>query len=704
MGAIQGVGEIRGTARHDDASFGDDSASGDQSSTTASDRPENTSSTESTESTESTVPGLIDALVAADRMVNTVMAFRTELIEAVRVASLLPDDNGALDAGRRVIAPSEDQLAARAAMISEMACALRVPEGTMDSLVDQAQVLLTDLPTTAAAMREGAVSYRHVQVMIEQLEGLDGEARARIEDRLVPRAKVLSVARFKNQARRERERLDPVPVGVRHERAAAGRRVHLEHADDGVSWIHALLPSTVATAAFNRISAVAASLKDPDDGRTLPQLRADVLSAILIDDDAREALRTFHAAASGTGPASGARSTTSGARTSECGCFPDSDRDPTEFSPAGSESNAVDRSKAGSGDSAPEAARRTEQLRQALRRIRATVAVTVPVLTLLGGDAPGELEGYGPIDADVARELCAGAPSFMRLLTHPHTGAVMGVDRDRYVPPADLRAALRLRDQNCRFRGALDPHSAATWTTSLIGPRAARPTRPTSSTCADATTDSDTPPAGKLKSSHTSSTRRNSPVRTTNRLGPACVGPRPRVGRTQPATATAIDTNPTHPPTHQPTRHPTRHPTRCQARHLTRPCPPQPNPTGSGIRTCRWPGTLLEPSPAEVASTTSALPMSPFDHQRRFPTPRAPHHRAAPSPTSRRTDTRRQGRRQGQLHATGGGMPPAEACHRRSDNPDSYMTRTARSPQGRATTTPTVALHRRPGSDRKSNV
>ena len=413
----------------------------------------------------SAVPALIEALVAADRMVKSVMAFRTELIEAVRVASLLPHVDGALDVGRRDIAPSEDELAARAAMITEMSCALRVPEGTMDSLVDQAQVLLTTLPATAAAMRDGTISYRHVQVMIEQLEGLDARARARIEDRLVPKAKVLSVARFKNHARRERERVDPVPVGVRHERATTGRRVHLEHADDGVSWLHALLPSTVATAAFNRISAVAASLKDPVDGRTLPQLRADILGTLLVDDDAREALRTFHDAAaraghSGTSSAgtSSAGTTTAGTATgtttAACGCFPDSDRDPAGAGAARSSgSGAAGSLNDESGGDAGEAARRRQQLRQALRRIQATVAVTVPVLTLLGEDAPAELEGYGPIDAETARELCAGASSFMRILTHPHSGAVMGVDRDRYSPPADLRAALRLRDQHCRFPG-----------------------------------------------------------------------------------------------------------------------------------------------------------------------------------------------------------------------------------------------------------
>ncbi|MFT4122334.1 MAG: DUF222 domain-containing protein [Microbacteriaceae bacterium] len=86
--------------------------------------------------------------------------------------------------------------------------------------------------------------------------------------------------------------------------------------------------------------------------------------------------------------------------------------------------------------------------------IRARVLVQVPVLTLLGREeTPGSLDGYGPIDADTARELAARAPSFTRLLTHPETGTVLSVGRDRYAVPADLRTWLQLRDETCRHPG-----------------------------------------------------------------------------------------------------------------------------------------------------------------------------------------------------------------------------------------------------------
>ena len=94
------------------------------------------------------------------------------------------------------------------------------------------------------------------------------------------------------------------------------------------------------------------------------------------------------------------------------------------------------------------------------RGVRARVLVTVPVLSLLDSSAhtssaptPASLEGYGPISDDVARRLAAHAPSFVRLLTHPETGTVLSVGRDRYAVPRDLKLWLRVRDETCRFPG-----------------------------------------------------------------------------------------------------------------------------------------------------------------------------------------------------------------------------------------------------------
>ncbi|MCP2031990.1 hypothetical protein L1277_002089 [Okibacterium sp. HSC-33S16] len=88
------------------------------------------------------------------------------------------------------------------------------------------------------------------------------------------------------------------------------------------------------------------------------------------------------------------------------------------------------------------------------RKIVPTVMVTVPVLTLLGQSVePGNLDGYGPIDPQTARDLAAQAPEFHRMLTHPETGVVLSLGATKYTPSAAMRRFLRYRDGYCRFPG-----------------------------------------------------------------------------------------------------------------------------------------------------------------------------------------------------------------------------------------------------------
>ncbi len=83
------------------------------------------------------------------------------------------------------------------------------------------------------------------------------------------------------------------------------------------------------------------------------------------------------------------------------------------------------------------------------------VAVTIPAVELLADKKKGlaELEGYGPIPMGVALKLAADAPSMLRVLTDPWTGAVIDVERSKYRPPQAMRDLLRYRDQCCQFPG-----------------------------------------------------------------------------------------------------------------------------------------------------------------------------------------------------------------------------------------------------------
>jgi hypothetical protein len=88
------------------------------------------------------------------------------------------------------------------------------------------------------------------------------------------------------------------------------------------------------------------------------------------------------------------------------------------------------------------------------RGITATVAVTVPVLTLLSQtQTPATLDGWIPIDPPTARIIASGAKSLIRLLTHPETGAILSVGRKHNKVPKDPRRYLQIRDLTCRFPG-----------------------------------------------------------------------------------------------------------------------------------------------------------------------------------------------------------------------------------------------------------
>jgi hypothetical protein len=81
------------------------------------------------------------------------------------------------------------------------------------------------------------------------------------------------------------------------------------------------------------------------------------------------------------------------------------------------------------------------------------VRVTVPYTALLGAnDLPGELAGYGPIPAAVARDLAAGG-TWRRILTDPESGRPLDYGTTRYRPPAHLAGLAITRDQTCQFPG-----------------------------------------------------------------------------------------------------------------------------------------------------------------------------------------------------------------------------------------------------------
>ncbi len=96
----------------------------------------------------------------------------------------------------------------------------------------------------------------------------------------------------------------------------------------------------------------------------------------------------------------------------------------------------------------------------AAKGIQATVQLSIPITTIFPDPArparaPALLEGMSPMPIEDAKRLAATAPAFIRLLTHPITGAIQAVDS--YTPTAAMRAFLQARDIHCRFIGCRQP-------------------------------------------------------------------------------------------------------------------------------------------------------------------------------------------------------------------------------------------------------
>lgn len=89
---------------------------------------------------------------------------------------------------------------------------------------------------------------------------------------------------------------------------------------------------------------------------------------------------------------------------------------------------------------------------------RPAVQVSVALSTLLElDDQPGELAGYGPIPAELARAIAADPSGTWRPLVTDRIGRLVDYDRKTYRPPADLRDTVLALYGTCTFPGCRNP-------------------------------------------------------------------------------------------------------------------------------------------------------------------------------------------------------------------------------------------------------
>ncbi|TQO22381.1 HNH endonuclease signature motif containing protein [Paramicrobacterium agarici] len=363
---------------------------------------------------------MVDGIAEQQEMIASMQARVAVLMcEAVRFA--LRND--------RVFVPDDTSSSAsrqewtRRALIAEFAVAFRLSERKIASMMETSEALVTELPETLSALQDGSISLQHAEIMVAQAAGLDREHVRQFESTAIATALSTTPPQFKTAAVSIRERLNPDSAAERKREAVKDRHIHVTSCPNGMGYLDLYGPIEDILSIEAVARNTARSLKAAGDGRTLSQIATDaVLDAVKTGftvDLPAPAEETSDSAAGGD---------------------------------AGDDAGDKGVTTAGSGAEGVQARR---------GRLRPTVHVTVPVMTLLGRSAePGTLDGYGPIDADTARRLATAAPSFTRLLTHPETGAVLSVGRDRYTVPADLRKAVEIRDETCGFPGCNRPASS----------------------------------------------------------------------------------------------------------------------------------------------------------------------------------------------------------------------------------------------------
>ena len=375
---------------------------------------------------------LVDAVVRAQRIEAMNAAMRVDVV-FLAVSFALRAEQAFVSPN---LSPSRRREMARRSVTAELSTALRVPESTMQRQIDDAWALSTQLPSTLSSLRDGSLSMQHARVIVEAVAELDDEPRVRAEldEQLARFASEHTAATVRRKARSLREELQARSLADRHLAARQKRRVEIEPALDGMAWLHALLPAADALLIKDRLDRVAREAGEyPDDAS---RLDSETVRRVVPDEHATPAdgaepdLPHDHAVTDeGAVPAERAARVVALANDQ---MRADALRDLLLFG--------------GLGDDSAFAA--------ACGRVRPSVHVTVPVLTLMGSSTESALlDGYGPIDPETARRLAAQAPSFVRLLTDPVTGTVLDVDRTSYRPPADLKRWLQVRDGTCRFPG-----------------------------------------------------------------------------------------------------------------------------------------------------------------------------------------------------------------------------------------------------------
>ncbi len=291
----------------------------------------------------------------------------------------------------------------------EIAAALTMTRSSAVTLLDLA-VDVRRLPLTAAALAAGQIDRARAVVIADEVTGLDDSHAAAVEAAIIGKAADQTAGQVRAAAHRAVIAADPAAARKRKEEAQKDAAVEVWHEPTGTHTLAGRhLPAAAVLAADKRISALARDLKAAGAEGTLQQLRASVFLAVLSGQPLASLLpRTCGAAASsGTGfpppdppdgdSGNGAAGVPDTGTAGGPGAAPASPDGATPPTPPGGGARPEGGARPGRG-AWPEGG--------AGPGLSGSVNLTLPLLTWLGwSQSPGDVPGFGPLDADDSRAL-----------------------------------------------------------------------------------------------------------------------------------------------------------------------------------------------------------------------------------------------------------------------------------------------------------
>ncbi|WP_424447030.1 HNH endonuclease [Microbacterium arborescens] len=181
---------------------------------------------------------------------------------------------------------------------AEAAGLARRSDRRLQADIDHALTIVDDYPAVFAAWESRRITRDHVDVVVKAGAGVPAEVRAEFEAAAIAVCERDIATRVREPLRALTEKLHERSFTQRHREAAAGRCVRMLHGPDGMSDVIATVPTVIAAGMLDRLTQMGQAVKDArvgagaaadaaapgeaPDVRTMDQLRADILSDLVL--------------------------------------------------------------------------------------------------------------------------------------------------------------------------------------------------------------------------------------------------------------------------------------------------------------------------------------------------------------------------------------------------------------------------------------